>query len=109
MKAGDGIGARLQAERERLGLSRDDMATITGENKGVQFAWENDVIPPNALALQAHAKAGADVQFIVTGIRAIPGSSLGHDPAAIRQAIAMLPIKVRRALLADLVAGELTA
>lgn len=63
------IGARLKEERLRLGLSQTDFAGLAGSSKGAQLKWEKDDASPNALALNEFAKAGADVNYILTGVR----------------------------------------
>lgn len=64
------IGMRLREERERLGLNQQDFAAIGGASKRSQIEWEKENAYPNAAFLAAIAAAGADVQYILTGVRA---------------------------------------
>ena len=63
------IGGRLREERNRLGLSQTDFAALAGTTKKSQIEYEKDSTYPNAAYLSFVAKSGADVQYIVTGIR----------------------------------------
>ncbi|MHC5195083.1 helix-turn-helix domain-containing protein [Pseudomonas frederiksbergensis] len=63
----DDIGSRLKSERTRLGFSQTDFGAIGGVQKLAQINYEKGERFPGADYLQAIAKEGADVQFIVTG------------------------------------------
>ena len=63
------IGKRLREERERLGFNQTDFAAIGGVGRKSQFNYEEDERQPDAVYLSAIHGAGADVQYIVTGIR----------------------------------------
>ncbi|RSE76666.1 helix-turn-helix domain-containing protein [Achromobacter denitrificans] len=73
------IGQRLKEERERLGLSQQVFAEIGGASKRSQVEWEKGAQVPNAEFLALVAKRGADVAFIVTGVRAISEEALEAD------------------------------
>lgn len=80
------IGRRLKEERERLGLNQTDFAAIAGAAKRTQIDWEKGVTSPNAEQLAAIAAAGADVLYILTGVRsgAVPAEPrLAPDEAAL--------------------------
>jgi transcriptional regulator with XRE-family HTH domain len=62
------LGERLKEERKRLGLSQPGMAELAGASKNSQISWEKDEASPNARYLMAIAAAGADVQYVLTGI-----------------------------------------
>jgi len=64
------LGARLKAERERLGFSQTDFAALAGASKHSQINWEKGTAAPNAIVLAAWASHGLDVLYVVTGIRA---------------------------------------
>lgn len=70
------IGARLKAERVRLGLSQPELAAIGGVSKNTQVAYEKDASHPDAAYLAATAKAGIDFIYVVTGRRL---EELSHD------------------------------
>lgn len=63
------IGKRLKEERERLKLSQTEFAALAGAAKRTQIDWEKEVSSPTAGQLATFAQVGADVQYIVTGIR----------------------------------------
>jgi transcriptional regulator with XRE-family HTH domain len=67
MQQKTGIGERIRIERERLGFSQMAFAGLGEASKNSQLAWEKETAFPNARVLNAWARAGADVGFIVTG------------------------------------------
>ncbi len=63
------IGARLQAERKRLGLNQDQFGDAVGVSKRTQAAYEAGTTDPTSLYLfSAASKLGVDVLFVVTGV-----------------------------------------
>lgn len=65
------IGSRLREERERLGLSQAQLAKIAGTATRTQVAWEQGEQTPNAVYLAVVSQHGMDVQYVVTGQRAL--------------------------------------
>lgn len=63
------FGERLCEERKRLKLNQTEFGNIAGVTKASQVNYESGERSPNAEYLQAIAAAGADVQYILTGIR----------------------------------------
>lgn len=63
------IGARLREERERLGYTQPAFAALAATTKKSQIDYEKDLTQPKAGYLAAVANAGADVQYVVTGVR----------------------------------------
>lgn len=63
------IGERLRKERDRLGMSQTDFATLGGASKRAQIRYEAGERSPDADYLAGIAKAGANILFIVTGKR----------------------------------------
>lgn len=63
------IGERLKEERQRLALSQAALGEIGGVQKRAQINYEAGERYPDAAYLAAIARAGADVQYIVTGVR----------------------------------------
>ena len=61
------FGKRIQLERQRLGLSQSDCATVTGLSRHTQSDWENNEATPNAQVLMIWSKIGFDIQYIMTG------------------------------------------
>lgn len=72
------VGKRLKEERNRLGLNQSDFAVLGGVEKRAQIYYEQEARSPDAEYLAAIAKAGADVLYIVTGVR----SAASLDQAA---------------------------
>lgn len=79
------IGERLEEERERLGKKKGEMASIGGVVGSAYTNYLEGKRAPDADFLAAIAAAGADVQYILTGIRSqnMPGAVvLRPDQAA---------------------------
>lgn len=62
-------GDRLKEERQRLGLNQTEFGALAGVQKQAQLKYEKCERSPDADYLGAIAKAGADIQYIVTGVR----------------------------------------
>ena len=60
---------RLREERERLGLSQQEMAEAGGVKKMAQWTYEKGERHPDTRYLAAIAALGADVLYILTGQR----------------------------------------
>lgn len=65
------IGARLKEERERLGYTQPAFAELAGTTKKSQIDYEKDSTQPKASYLANIAVIGADILYIVTGVRLI--------------------------------------
>ncbi|ENY4566698.1 helix-turn-helix domain-containing protein [Salmonella enterica subsp. enterica] len=63
------IGDRLREERERLGLSQDELATTASITRKTLYNYENGVRSPDAEALAVWNELGMDVYYVVTGMR----------------------------------------
>ena len=70
------VGARLRAERQRLGLSQSDFAQLATVSRRTQASYEAGDGAPGADYLSALALAGVDVLYVVTGHE--PGSGNGR-------------------------------
>lgn len=101
------LGERLRAERERLGYSQTKFAELASSSKHAQINWEKGVAAPNALALNAWAKEGLDVLFVVIGQRSnVPTSShLPPDEQLLLEAYRGMAARARKELLANLLTG----
>lgn len=64
------LGERLREERERLGFNQSDFAALAGATRKTQFNYESGERSPDAYYFQAILSAGADVLYILTGVRA---------------------------------------
>jgi len=66
------IGERLKEERQRLKLSQTAFGLLAGAGKTTVISWERGTAFPNAQFLEQAALVGADVRYIVTGMRVGP-------------------------------------
>lgn len=64
------IAARLQEERNRLGMNQTEFAQLGGVGKTTQINYEKGERFPDAAFLAAVSSAGVDVLYVVTGRRA---------------------------------------
>ena len=63
------FGARLREERERLGLNQTEMGEAGGVNRSSQSLYERGVSPCSIDYLFMVDRAGADLQYLFTGVR----------------------------------------
>ena len=77
------FGNRLKEERKRLGLNQSEIAEHGGVSLQAQFRYEKGERMPDAAYLAGIAKAGADIQYIITGIRAGQAEPLTQEEAAL--------------------------
>lgn len=69
-------GERLRAERTRLGFTQSDFADLGAVNRNTQGSYEKGDRNPDSAYLYGIAAAGADVLYVVTGIRVPESASL---------------------------------
>lgn len=86
MKANTVIGGRLREERKRMKLKQADFAAFAGAARQTQSNYEKGRRSPDGEYFSAIAKAGADVQYILTGVRSctsdhIVGTVIGEESA----------------------------
>lgn len=96
-----GIPARLQEERNRLGMSQTAFADAIGSTKRSVINWEGGDASPSATVMAAIAAAGADVLYILTGQRSQPVAAQALLPRADRELLAdfhAAPADVRAAV-----------
>lgn len=79
-----GIGARLRAERERLRLSRAQLADLGRINRTTELRYEADEYAPSLEFLEAIESAGADANYVISG------ESATDRAKAIRYSIALV-------------------
>ncbi len=91
------IGARLREERLRLGRNQGDFAAIANTTKRSQYEYEKDGAPPGATYLAAIAAEGADVQYIITGVRS--SCALTDDERRLLDRYRQAPPVLRKAAL----------
>ena len=83
--------SRLVAERKRLGWRQSDMAAAGGVATGTYSNYEKSGGRfPGADVLMTWASAGVDVQYLLTGQRALVG--------AVQGAIIIIAMLVQRSL-----------
>jgi len=63
------VGARLNEERNRLDMSMTSFAAIGGVQLNAQRQYERDERYPRANYFEAIASAGADVLYVLIGVR----------------------------------------
>lgn len=63
------IGNRLKEERARLGITQEKMALAGGVQKRAQARYESGERCPDGHYLARVAELGADVNYILTGVR----------------------------------------
>lgn len=97
------IGERLREERERLGFTQPAFGTIGGVQKLAQLKYEKGERFPGADYLAAVAKLGADVQYIVTGVRG--AAALTEEEEQLVTLFRKAPLAVKASTLAGLAAG----
>lgn len=71
MYISDGVGDRLREERDRLGLNQTDFGAKGGVSRGTQKAYELGANSPDLRYLAALEKAGVDIQYVLSGSRAL--------------------------------------
>lgn len=88
------IENRLKEERIRLGFNQPDFAALAGRTKKTLIDYEKGTTCPDARFLAAIAEEGADVQYILTGIR-------GLQPAVAEKSSTYTVLNRREAALLD--------
>lgn len=73
------IGSRIKEERKRLGMDQIAFGNLGGVQAVAQSNYENDKRNPDAAYLAAVAAAGADVLYIVTGVRSVAAKDVEAD------------------------------
>lgn len=107
-----GIGSRIREERERLRLTQRAFGEIGGVEPNAQGKYESGERWPKADYLEAVARKGVDVLYVLTGQRlAPPLDQLHEDEVRLLGHYRALPPVARQALLGmtDAVVGLLPA
>lgn len=73
-KSSASISARFKEERERLGLTQQDIAAVGGVGHRTVQGWESGSFAPKAEFLAHAATIGVDVQYVITGHRSLTGA-----------------------------------
>ncbi|MCL7420861.1 MAG: helix-turn-helix domain-containing protein [Methylobacter sp.] len=97
---------RLQEERHRLGLNQDEFAEIGGVKRRAQINYESGERCPDGHYFAAIAAAGADVQYILTGVRS--SAALALDEQQLLDRYRTSPKELKDAALRVLLLGDQT-
>ncbi|WP_164276534.1 helix-turn-helix transcriptional regulator [Stenotrophomonas sp. B1-1] len=97
------IHERLKSERKRLGFTQEDFAALGGVNRTAQGRYEKGLSSPGLEYMEALARVGVDVQFVITGGR---GIALNQLESALIGGFRSAPDRLRRAALAVLGADD---
>lgn len=62
-------GNRLREEREKLGISQEELGAIGGVSRGAQGRYEGDERAPDWIYMERLAQHGVDVLYVITGQR----------------------------------------
>lgn len=92
------IGERLREERKRLKMTQAVFAQNGGIGVSALKMYEGNERDPGALFLAEIASAGADVQYIVTGVRS--NSALAADEQVLLEGYRGLDASTKRRALA---------
>ena len=76
-----GIGSRLRTERERLGMSQEQLGALAGTRRMTPCRYELGSHLPTLGFLAAVETAGVDVGYVLTGKRSVV--ALGLDDTAL--------------------------
>lgn len=68
-KLPEGFGARLKLERKRLGLNQTEFGEKAGVQRFTQYQYEAEVNSPSVRYLAAILEAGADLTYVLFGVR----------------------------------------
>lgn len=88
------LGERLRAERERLGLSQQELADKCGVTMRSQRNYEKGERQPDAAYLSAFTAIGGDILFVLTGQQ--PNRASTQDLAEVTNPVAEGPPLNRR-------------
>jgi transcriptional regulator with XRE-family HTH domain len=81
----DDFGARLKAERLRLGYTQNQFSALGGVAVNAQHMYETGKRMPKASYLTAISRGGADLMYICSGTR----SSIAEEALTAREAEAV--------------------
>lgn len=94
------VGERIRLERERLGQSQDEWATVASIHRNTQAKYERGESAPDANYLAAIEEIGADISYIVTGEKSVyarAAEELARECAIISNVVEDLEVSLERA------------
>lgn len=94
----------MKEERKRIGITQADAAARAGVARETWSRYENGALPPTLEAFSAIAAAGADIQYIVTGVRS--AQALTRDEIELLEAFRAAPLAVKAAAIGALQGGS---
>ncbi|MGZ5055813.1 MAG: helix-turn-helix domain-containing protein [Methylobacter sp.] len=100
------MNKRLQEERQRLGLTQAEAAEIGGVKRRSQINYEAGDSYPDGRYFAAIAAIGADVQYILTGMRS--SVALAPDERLLLERYRISPQELKDAALRVLLNGSET-
>lgn len=65
------IGARLAAERQRLGMNQAELGEACGVSKTSQLNYEAGRRSPDSAYMAAAMRAGVDMSYVISGVRQV--------------------------------------
>jgi transcriptional regulator with XRE-family HTH domain len=69
------VGARLAAERQRIGLNQAQLGDLCGVSKTSQVNYESGKRSPDVTYMAAAMRSGVDVIYVITGTRQTTAAS----------------------------------
>lgn len=106
------IGTRLKEERERIGLSQETLGARIGTTGRTIKKYEGNETSPRATELAQMHGLGADILYIVTGVRiplGVAQARASYTPAArLGDFVAGLTLDEEDAALLQAMAGRLS-
>lgn len=90
------VAKRLAEERQRLGLTQEEMAEACGVTSRSQINYEKHDRAPNTLYLAEAAALGVDVLYVITGARG--GVVLTPEETALVDNFRHSPPEARKAI-----------
>lgn len=94
------LSERLREEREKKGLNQAAFAAVGGVGRSAQINYEKGERYPDAQYLEAIAKIGCDIQFIITGEPAV--AKLTSDEIKLLDSFRNSDLKIKAAAMAVL-------
>lgn len=95
---------RLRSERERLGFTQNDVSDICGISREMWGKYERGLAIPGGEVLASFAKAGANIQYILTGLET-SGIDITDDEQELLSLFRSAPLAVKTTVLGGLIAG----
>lgn len=82
----DGFGARLRAERDRLGMTQEQLGEAGGVRRATQWLYEQGERTPSVEYLARISAAGVDFKYVLIGTRsAQTGGMICLQPDLLRR------------------------